>query len=458
MSTPQKKRRNRNILRSSAIVLLAGLAYGLFYINSLLPIITGYPAKYLCSAVFISNRIPADVEALDLHFSFVKYTKNKVDFQDSSVTSSFLWGKSKAIYRKGFGCTLIRGTDEAALRAVKFPKSQLVKYNQDTLTWPMGNLIPDSITGIDTFKLAEITHKLMTDKGYNGNPFAFMVVYKGIPVAESYQTEFNIKTRFLCWSMAKSFNNALVGIMVKEGTLDIMKPVNLPAWQNDDRKQITINDLMQMQSGLKWNENYGTRSDVTTMLYCKPDFAEYAFNRPLEFPIGSKWIYSSGSANIVQYIMRKNLNSDAEYYNFANTNLFNKIGITDAVIEVDPSGTEVGSSYLYAAARDYVRFGMLYLQDGKFNGERILPDGWVKYTTTPASDSKGAYGSLFWLNKDKYYPSAPVDMYSCNGHEGQRIFIIPSKELVVVVLGYSPKPDKVMNFDALLGDILKTIN
>ncbi len=129
----------------------------------------------------------------------------------------------------------------------------------------------------------------------------------------------------------------------------------------------------------------------------------------------------------------------------------------DAVFDVDASGTQVGSSYLYATARDYARFALLYLQDGIFNGERILPEGWVKYTTTPASDSKGQYGSLFWLNKSKDFPSAPEDMFSCDGHDGQQIFMIPSKDLVVVVLGYSPKPDHAMNFDALLGDILGTI-
>ena len=100
---------------------------------------------------------------------------------------------------------------------------------------------------------------------------------------------------------------------------------------------------------------------------------------------------------------------------------------------------------------------MLYLQDGVFNGERILPEGWVKYTTTPASDSDGKYGSLFWLNRSKYYPAAPEDMYSCNGHDGQQIFIIPSKELVVVLVGYSPKPDRVMKFNDLLGDVLSAI-
>jgi CubicO group peptidase (beta-lactamase class C family) len=459
MATSTRSKRAKRMRWSITAVLITGIAYGAFYINSLLPIITGYPAKYLCSAVFISNRAQAEVEALDLNFSFIKYTKNLVNFQDSSVTSSFLWGKSKAIYRKGFGSTLLRGIDEETLRKIKFPNSAAANYNQDTIVWPMGNLLSkDTLSEIDKMKLAPVTKKLMIENGYNGTAFAFMAIHKGIPVAESYKKEFNAKTRFQSWSMAKSVTNALAGIMEKEGKWDITKPANISEWQNDDRKQITINDLMQMQSGLQWNEDYGNRSDVTFMLYCENDFAQFTYNQPLRFPTGSKWYYSSGSANIISHLIRKSLNNDTEYYTFPYSRLFNKIGMPDAVFEVDASGNQVGSSYIYATARDYARFGLLYLQDGIFNGERILPEGWVNYCTTPASDSKGGYGSLFWLNKAKYFPSAPDDMYSCNGHDGQHIFIIPSKELIVVMLGYSPKPDHVMNFDALLGDILKAIN
>ncbi len=456
MATSSSKRMKKRIRWSVLILLVAGLGYGVIYINSLLPIITGYPAKYLCSAVFVSNREQAEVEALDLHFSFIQYTKSQVDFQDSSVTSTFLWGKSKAIYRKGFGCTLLRGADEAELRKIKFPDSAIT-YNQDTIAWPLGNVIPDTITNIDTVSLARITQKLMVGDGYNGHAFAFMVVHKGIPVAESYNPSFNSKTRFLSWSMAKSFTNSLVGILVQDGTLDINQPADIPEWKNDDRKQITINNLMQMQSGLRWNEDYGNRSDVTVMIYCENDFAKFTSDQPPAFPAGSKWYYSSGSVNLISHLMRKSFKNDADYYRFAPTRLFNKIGMSDAVFEADPSGTLVGSSYIYATARDYARYALLNIQDGIFNGERILPEGWVKYCTTPASDSNGKYGSLFWLNTSKFYPSAPEDMYSCNGHDGQQIFIIPSRDLIVVLLGYSPKPDHVMNFDGLLGDILGTI-
>ena len=445
------------ILKVLLIIIGIGLGYGVYYINSLLPIITGYPAKYLCSAVFVSNREQAEVELMDLHFSFIKYVTNVVDWQDSSVTSSLLWGKSKAIYRKGFGATLIRGTDENELRKVKFPCVPSI-YNPDSVSWPMGNLMPKKDVTTDTVKLERIAEKLMDEDGYNGHAFAFMVLHKGIPVVEAYQPQYNEKTRFLSWSMAKSFTNALSGIMVKEGKWNINQPTGIREWQNDGRKKITINDLLQMQSGLRWNEDYGNRSDVTQMLYCESDFAKFTYNQPYEFPTASHWYYSSGSVNVVNYLMRKTIGNDSDYYSFCQTKLFNTIGMPDAVFEVDAAGTQVGSSYVYATARDYARFGLLYLNDGVFNGQRILPEGWVKYTTTPASDSNGKYGSLFWLNRSGYYPAAPEDMYSCNGHDGQQIFIIPSKEMVIVLVGYSTKPNRVMKFNELLGDVLNAIN
>ena len=456
MAKNRKNRIVRRIIRSVVAVLVLGFAYGVYYINSLLPIITGYPAKYLCSAVFISNRAQADVEALDLKFSFLRYTKNEVNFQDSSVTSSFLWGKSKAIFRKGFGATLLRGVKEEDLRKIKFPTVP-VTYNQDTIAWPMGNLIPTKKSNIDTVKLEEVTERLMDADGYNGHAFAFMVVHKGIPAVEAYQPEFNTETRFLCWSVAKSFTNTLAGIMVQCGKWDISKPINLPEWKNDERRNITINNLLQMQSGLQWNEDYGNRSDVTTMLYMESDFAKFQINKPLVSPVGKAWNYSGGSTNLVNYVMRKTINNNNEYYKFAYTYLFNKIGMPDAVFEVDASGTQVGSSYIYATARDYARYGLLYLQDGVFNGERILPEGWVKYSTSPNAHSNGEYGSQFYLNKSKYCPSVPKDMYWCQGHDGQNIFIIPSKDLVVVVLGFSHLPDHGMNDDQLLADIISTL-
>lgn len=439
------------------IILLIAIISVAVYLNSLIPIITGYAAKNLCSAVFVSERKPESVQSIDLNFSFIKYTRNSVNYDEKSVTSRFLWGRSKAIFRQGFGVTLLRDIKEEKLRQSKYPSGSDPGYSQDTIKWPIGNILPGKNTGIDTIKLAEISTRLVNDNAYNGNAFAFIVLHKGVPVAEAYKPGFSQKTRLLSWSMAKSFINAMVGILVKQGKLDINQPVGLDEWKGDERSKITLNDLMQMQSGLKWNEDYGNRSDVTLMLHCESDMSRYAYDRPVAFPAGTHWYYSSGSTNIVSYLIRRQFDTDSAYYVFANNQLFNKIGMPDVVFEVDPVGTRVGSSYLYATARDYARFGLLYLKDGIVNEERILPEGWVKYTTTAASASNGVYGSFFWLNRSKRLPSAPEDMYACDGHDGQHIYIMPTQELVVVVLGYSPTSKGGMDTDRLLKDILGTI-
>jgi hypothetical protein len=185
--------------------------------------------------------------------------------------------------------------------------------------------------------------------------------------------------------------------------------------------------------------------------------SEYAYDKPMEYPAGTHWYYSSGTANIVSFLIREQFENDSSYYAFAETQLFDKLGMPDAEFEVDPSGTFVGSSYIYATARDYARFGLLYLNDGIFNGERILPEGWVKYTKTPASDSKGEYGAFFWLNKCKKMPSVSEDIFYCQGHDGQAIYIIPDEEMVVVILGYSPRSDQI-DFNRLLKDIIGTLS
>ena len=436
--------KKKTILRIVLAVLAAALLGGCLYLNSLLPIITGYAAKNLASDVFVSGREPADVEALDLHFSFIKFTRNKVDFENKTVTSRFLWGKSVAAYRDGYGVTLLRGKKAAALQAEKYPLAPEAEG-------------PDFLAPGDsalTERLAPIAKALVDDHAYNGTPFAFVVLHEGKVVAERYREGITARTRLLSWSMAKSFTNALVGIMSRDGMVDIYAPTGIPEWQDDERATITLNDLMQMQSGLEWNEDYGNRSDVNLMLHREKDMGLYALDKPLEHKPGTFWYYSSGSTNIVMRYLRGKFASDKEFLTYYRERLFAPLGIHNPVFEPDMSGTPVGSSYLYITAREFASLGQLYLDDGVFQGQRILPEGWVDYTVTPASDSKDGYGSFFWLNKDKFWPDIPEDMFNCQGHDGQEIFIIPSKDLVVVVLGYSPKPDRVVDWNALVRDII----
>lgn len=450
--------KKKRLLYIAGLILAAIIAGAAFYLNSLLPIITGYAAKNLCSNVFVSGRQPADIEAIDLNFSFIKFTKSKIDASEKSVTSRFLWGKAKAIYREGFGVTLVRDVPEDILRNEVYAVDTDPGYNRDTTMWPLGDIVPDTVpAGISRDLLASVEDKLMNKGEYKGIPFAFMVLYKGVPVSEAYRDGLDKNTRFLSWSMAKSFTNAQVGILVKMGRMSKADPAGIEDWKPDERSKITINDLLQMQSGLKWNEDYGSRSDVNLMLFDYGDMSSFAVSKQLEYTPGTHWYYSSGTANILSQLVRQEFDSDTSCYAYTQDQLFEKIGITDAVFEVDASGDFVGSSYLYATARDYARFGLLYLNDGVFNGERIFPEDWVDYTRTPASGSNGKYGALFWLNKDGRYPSAPDDMFSCEGHDGQMIFIIPSKELVVVVLGFSHKPDNALETDRLLKDVLQAV-
>ena len=438
----------KKFLRVLLALLVAALICGCLYLNTLMPIITGYAAKNLASAVFVSGRQQADVEALDLNFSFIKFNKNKVDFEKKTVTSRFLWGKSVAEYRDGYGVTLLRGKGKKEFLAQKYPLGP-----QEAL--------PDYLVPGDSAvaaRLEPIAKAFVDEQEYNGTPFAFVVLHKGGVVAERYHEGFSADMPLLSWSMAKSFTNMLTGLMVGDGMIDINEPLNLPEWRGDGRKDITLNNLLQMQSGLEWNENYGSRSDVNLMLFREQDMGLYALSKPLEYEPGTHWYYSSGSTNIVMRYLRGKFASDADFLAYIRERIFEPLAISGAHFEPDMTGTPIGSSYLYITPRDFARFGQLYLDDGVVCGQRILPEGWADYSSTPASASEGRYGAFFWLNRGGvYYPDAPEDLYSCNGHDGQEVFIIPSKELVVVILSYSPKPDRVIDFNGLLKDIIEEL-
>lgn len=446
----------RIILRIVTVFLLLGLAGGLYYIHLLTPIITGYAAKNLASDVFVGNRTQESVEATDLNFSFIKFTHNTIDYDKKEVTSRFLWATSKAIYIEGFGCTLIRRVDEATIRNRPYIIYQLPAINPDSVSWPAGdkltNLIP---LGIDINKLNLVLAKALRDTIGNKGTFAVAVAYKNQLVAEKYHAGFSNKNRFLSWSMAKSFTHALVGIMVKKGLMAVNEKPDIPTWKNDNRWCITLENLMHMNSGLKWNEDYGNLSNVTVMLHEADDMAAFTYHKPLVARPDSLWQYCSGTTNIVSYLIRKKIGNDADYYAFPRKYFFNPIGMRSAIFETDASGNFVGSSYIYATMRDYVRFGLLYMNKGYWLGNQILPEGWTDYATKPANGSGGKYGSFFWLNQSNEYPDVPKDLFMCRGHDGQFIYIIPSLQLVVVRTGFSKKGD--FDFQKFLAEVVATV-
>jgi len=420
---------------------------------------TGYGAKSMATAVFVAERDPLMVNLTDLNYSIVKYTKSVVDYENKSVTTSF-WGMAKqtAVYRNGFGCCLVGDRSADSLRMVTFNRPV---YRQDGswhMAWPNGDLIKDTVfSEIDTVKMkSAIDAAFDKPPTYEKRTAAVVVLYKGELVAEKYDKVMGITpdTRIWGWSMTKSIINAMAGVLTKQGKLDVNAVAPVPQWQKDRRRDITINNLMHMSSGLKWDENYSDVSSATNMLYRSADAYKVAIDVPYQKKPETDWNYSSGTTNILSGIMRTLIGNDQSYHEFPYSEIFNKIGISSMIIETDAAGNFVGSSYGYASARDWARFGLLYYNDGVWKGDTILPKGWVSYTTTPAAASKGEYGAQFWLNKSKKLPDAPEDLFSCNGHRGQRVFIIPSRNLVVVRLGFS---EEGFNHNEFLKGILAAI-
>jgi CubicO group peptidase (beta-lactamase class C family) len=276
---------------------------------------------------------------------------------------------------------------------------------------------------------------------------AVVVVYNGRIIAERYAPGFSRYTPLIGWSMTKSVINALIGILVKEGRLKLQDRTLIPEWREpgDPRGDITLDQLLRMSSGLTFNEDYtNPLKDVIYMLLGTGDMAAYAAKKPLQTKPGCKWEYSSGTTNILARILRDRLSDRAfDHLTFPRRALFDPLSMSSAVMEPDASGTFVGSSFMYASARDWARFGLLYLNDGVWAGERILPEGWVAYSRTPTTLSPhGEYGAHFWLDIPSYYKtgesrgiSLPSDAFHAAGHEGQFITIIPSRKLVVVRLG-----------------------
>ncbi len=444
----------RRILYTLLVIIIIGIVW---YAWPRVPIITGYAAKGMCSGVYVAHRSPASISRQDLNFFPIHLARTKVHPQDSSVTATFLGlAKRKAAYRQGLGCTLLADTPEAKIKtqALSLPPRP---FDPDTVPWPLGSRLPDTLpAGIDYSTLDSLLMTAIDPPGADPvkKTFAVVIVYNDTLIGEAYAPGITAETPLLGWSMTKSITNALTGLCVKDKKLSVDEPTPVPEWKNDNRRHITLDHLLHMTSGLAWDENYFNVSDATKMLYVFGDMYHYAIGNPAAYPPDSIWYYSSGTANILTGIIRYSFPNDRKYYHYPYQRLFYRTGMLHTTIEADASGTFVGSSYSYATARDWARFGLLYLHNGVFAGDTILPTGWVHYARTPAPHSGDAYGALFWLNLSGDLPDVPKESFFCDGFKGQRVFIIPSKKLVVVRLGWSYKH---FDFNRFLAGIISTL-
>ena len=275
-----------------------------------------------------------------------------------------------------------------------------------------------------------------------GVTYTLLIVKEGRLVFERYDAGANPLYLQYSWSMAKSITHALVGILVRQGKIDIYQPVMVDEWRavEDPRREITFDQLLRMSSGLEFVEDYVDVqvSDVIQMLLLegRDDTGSFAAAKPLIHPPGSFWSYSSGTTNIICRKLKEIIgNGPSGMLDFMHRELFQPLGIRTATPRFDTSGTFIGSSFLLATPEDFARFGLLYLRDGVWDGIRILPEGWVDYARSEIyRDEEQAYGAHWWLslNRNWFYAS---------GYDGQRILLVPEKDLVIVRCGRTPEEE-----------------
>jgi CubicO group peptidase (beta-lactamase class C family) len=452
-------RRVLSAIAATLVFILAIIVVAL-WINppDLVRVAANYSAKTICSNVFLAGRDPDEVLQSDVQspgLPVLRFMQVRVDRQQKVVHAGLLGfiGSGLAIARPTTGCAAVPDGNLEFAKRVDVLNAPIPAPSAFTPSTPASTpLAPTSTPSTspstpwpdgDAPTPNASVQQLLTDDTLAGPGMrAVVVIDHGRLVADRYSSGFSPTTPLLGWSMTKSVLAGLVGILVKEGQLSL----DQSAGWTDGRDRIHIEHLLSMTSGLHFNEGYGGVSDVVRMLYLQPDAAGFAHEQPLEHPPGEVWSYSSGTANILSRIVQDAAGKLGA--NVARVKLFQPLGMTSATMEADEDGTLVGSSYMYATARDWARYGQFLLQGGVWQGQALLPAGYVAMMATPVTASGGQYGhGLVWLwGSDPSVPGKnpdtafgiPTDTFYMQGHDGQTIAVIPSRQLVIVRLGLTP--------------------
>ncbi len=448
----QRSRRVVWILVVTVAVLFA-LAFSLVRPDNAIRIATSSVSHTLCSEVFLARQDPREVYSQVMRpergMVFIdRALRYEVDKNHREVRTTVAGVfKGRAVYRDGLGCLVVHGTEpvdgDASRARLSEPRSAVP-------------LLPD-IAGVEPVEPTDERLHVALDRAFaeaDQSPYrwtkAVVIVHDGRVVAERYAPGYSADTPLLGHSMTKSVVNALVGILVRQGTLSVKQPAPVAAWQaaDDPRHAIDLDQLLRMASGLPWDEYAGGWDPATRMWYLEPDMAGFAQDGKLTATAGTRWNYSNRGYMILSRIIRDAVGGHAtDVLRFAQRELFNPLGMRHVTLEFDATGTPLGTSHMYASARDWARFGTLYLTDGAVNGRRILPRGWVRYSTSQTLDT--GYGAGFWINivttKMPFggtwgMPHAPRDAFFARGYLGQYVVVVPSQRLVVVRLGVAHGP------------------
>jgi CubicO group peptidase (beta-lactamase class C family) len=452
--------RHRTSSRLSPFVLLpaaATLLGGCDSIDRAMAVPTHYASHQLCSAVFVGGIDPDAFyrDGIEREIEPVGgLISRHVDRDKAEVRTSFLGlVDSRAVYRGPLGCQVVHGNR---------PQETPIDVRAAA-----PRLLPE-IAGPAAVEPADGALRAALDRAFAETPNgsqrrtkAIVIVHDGRVIAERYAPGYGVGTPLIGWSMTKSVTNALLGILVRQGKLSMDAPAPIAAWSNpqDPRHAITPDNLLRMNSGIAFGQSL--TSDWTSafdpsaqMEFDVPDMAAMAEKASLADPPGARWNYTNGNTLLLSRIIRDKVGGDAiSVLRFAHRELFDKLGLEHATLEFDGAQTPIGSSHMWATARDWAKFGMLYLDDGMVGGERILPVGWADYSArlTTGSEEYG-YGAGFWTNRGgdrnaivamRVKAGMPADSFMARGSQGQYAIIVPSARLVVVRLGmaYTPYGD-----------------
>jgi CubicO group peptidase (beta-lactamase class C family) len=408
---------------------------------------TGYVSHQLCSATFVSKVEPEQFyrEAIAPILEPVSFLSgHQVDREQAQVTASFAGvAEARAVDRGPLGCLVLHGEPPAP-----------VSLSPHT---PAPALLPD-IAGPEVVEPDQPALKQALDRAFTENaapPYrntkAVVVVHNGRVIAERYAAGYGVDTQVMGWSATKSVTNALIGILVRQGKLSVEGPAPIAPWADpkDPRHAISIDNLLRMNSGLNIGDSLTARASTAFdpsayMVFGVRDMAAFAEKAPLKAAPGTSWNYTNGNTILLSRIIRDKTGGDAaSVLAFARRELFDKLGMRHVTLEFDATGTPIGSSHMLASARDWARFGLLYLNGGVVGGERLLPPGWVDYSAapTPGSERYG-YAAGFWTNRGdgegqryRIAHSIPADAFFARGANGQYIIVVPSQRLVVARFG-----------------------
>ncbi|WP_421851907.1 serine hydrolase domain-containing protein [Oricola sp.] len=452
------------VLAALLVAVIAGLFVWLYVSPpDLIRVGSNYSAKIVCSSVFVSGRNAQEVLEVDVQapgHPLLRLMRVSVDRVSGTVRTGLfgVLGGGLAVHRDNAGCATVA---DGNVRAARLSVPEITIDAPDpNLEWPAGGLVmPPENMDLDA---------LLNDGNLTGPGMRAVVVVKdGKIIGERYGDGFDAETPLLGWSMTKTVTAAITGTLIRDGELRRDQTGLLKEWSGDGRADISLADLLGMAGDLVWNEGYGDVSDVTRMLYLEPDMAGFVAVKPFDTEndggFGAAFNYSSGTSVLLSRIWQDQFESKLDALAYPSQALFAPLGMQSAVFEADARGTFVGSSYLYATARDWARFGQFLLQRGVWEGRSLLPVGFVDWMTDAHPASGGIYGKgHLWLRAPNAWlpgenPELPEDAFFLSGHDGQSVSVVPSRGLVVVRLGLTPT-DKAYKVGFLVHELIDLLD